>query len=200
MPEQNRDRKRAEQPQPLSDGRGSEQPQPLSHGRGSEHPAADGGPIAYFITFRTHGTWLHGDARGSVDREHNVPGTPLLPPDPRRQRKERELCRGGPVTFDADQRSVVQRTILAVCAHNDWSVHELNVRSNHVHLIVSAPQRPEQVMRSLKAWCTRRLKEAASLAPSIDPWSRHGSTRHLWKAESLAAACEYARDGQGPDL
>ena len=27
-------------------------------------------PLAYFITFRSYGTWLHGDKRGSVDRLH----------------------------------------------------------------------------------------------------------------------------------
>jgi len=25
-------------------------------------------PLAYLITFRSYGTWLHGDERGSVDR------------------------------------------------------------------------------------------------------------------------------------
>ena len=34
-------------------------------------------PAGHFLTFRTYGTWLHGDARGSVDRFHNVPGEPL---------------------------------------------------------------------------------------------------------------------------
>jgi len=38
-------------------------------------------PLAYLITFTTYGTWLHGDPRGSVDREHNVWGTPFLDPD-----------------------------------------------------------------------------------------------------------------------
>ncbi len=36
-------------------------------------------PLAYFITFRCYGTWLHGDRRGSVDRFHNIYGTPRLP-------------------------------------------------------------------------------------------------------------------------
>jgi hypothetical protein len=35
------------------------------------------GPLAYLITFPTYGTWLHGDERGSVDRDHNLPGTPV---------------------------------------------------------------------------------------------------------------------------
>jgi hypothetical protein len=25
-------------------------------------------PLAYFISFRTYGTWLIGDSRGSIDR------------------------------------------------------------------------------------------------------------------------------------
>jgi hypothetical protein len=47
-------------------------------------------PLAYFITFTCYGTWLHGDQRGSVDREHNAPGTPVLTPDPARQADEQE--------------------------------------------------------------------------------------------------------------
>ena len=38
------------------------------------------GPMGYLITFNTYGTWLHGDARGSVDRHgKNIPGTPVIP-------------------------------------------------------------------------------------------------------------------------
>jgi len=36
-------------------------------------------PLAYFLSFRSYGTWLHGDKRGSVDRFHNKYGTPRLP-------------------------------------------------------------------------------------------------------------------------
>lgn len=33
-------------------------------------------PLAYLITFRTYGTWLAGDERGSIDRFNNGYGTP----------------------------------------------------------------------------------------------------------------------------
>ena len=36
-------------------------------------------PVAYFITFRTYGTWLHGDARGSVNRFRNKYKSDRLP-------------------------------------------------------------------------------------------------------------------------
>ena len=35
-------------------------------------------PLAYLITFRCYGTWLHGDERGSMDRTHNVFGAPKI--------------------------------------------------------------------------------------------------------------------------
>ena len=38
-------------------------------------------PLAYLISFRAYGTWLHGDRRGSVDRFHNRYGTPRIPPN-----------------------------------------------------------------------------------------------------------------------
>ena len=40
-------------------------------------------PLAYLITIRTFGTWLHGDPRGSVDRHgRNVYGTKRIHLDP----------------------------------------------------------------------------------------------------------------------
>jgi hypothetical protein len=37
-------------------------------------------PLAYLITFRCYGTWLHGEQRGSTDRRHyNRYGTPDMP-------------------------------------------------------------------------------------------------------------------------
>ena len=34
--------------------------------------------LAYFLTWTTYGTWLHGSAKGSVEKQHNVFGTPLV--------------------------------------------------------------------------------------------------------------------------
>ncbi len=40
-------------------------------------------PPAYLITFRTYGSWLHGDEKGSIDRKHNRPDTDFTPDDER---------------------------------------------------------------------------------------------------------------------
>ena len=219
--EQNRDREGAAKghggPEPLGDTRASE---PLADTRGSEpladtrgsvrsgdneqnrerEGAAEGGPLAYLITFRTYGTWLHGDERGSVDREHNVYGTPMLAPDPRRERAARLRCRQQPVRLNADQRRIVQEALLEVIKRQNWSLHELNVRSNHVHAVVSAPEHPDRVANTLKAISTRRLREAGLIDAKIKPWSRGGSRKYLWTPEALEAACRYVLDGQGEDI
>ena len=182
--------------EPVADARGSDPT------RGIE-PVADASgsvPLAYLITFRTYGTWLHGDARGSVDREHNVFGTPLLPPNPPRERAGRQRSKHAPVMLNAPQRQVARAAIVAVCAHRQWSLHELNVRSNHVHVVVSAPRHPDHVMGSFKSWATRRMREASVIDADIQPWAERGSRKYLWKPEQVEAACRYVLDGQGPDL
>ena len=76
----------------------------------------------------------------------------------------------------------------------------LNVRSNHVHALVSAENPVERVMNSLKAWSTRYLREAELVDHERTLWTRHGSTKWLFSDESVELIIAYIRDGQGPDL
>src|SRR6266576_6354614 len=63
-------------------------------------------PVGFLITFRCFGTWLHGDRRGSVDRFHNVYGTPKLGPERARVRYERKLMTRAPVHLSAKRRGL----------------------------------------------------------------------------------------------
>lgn len=157
-------------------------------------------PLGYLISFRTYGTWLHGHAEGSVDDEHALPGTPMLPPDPARQQRERALMKHPPVELNAEQRFVVDATIQEVCAHRNWPLDALNVRTTHVHAVVSAASAPERVMNDFKAYATRRLRESSVLAADVHPWSYHGSTRYLNTENSVVEAVDYVLRRQGPPL
>jgi hypothetical protein len=75
----------------------------------------------------------------------------------------------------------------------------LNVRTNHVHLLVAANERPERVMSTLKTWTTRDLREAGLAAPGQKVWARHGSTRYLWDEERTDAVWRYIVHGQHPE-
>jgi REP element-mobilizing transposase RayT len=157
---------------------------------GQEHP------VGYLITFRTYGTWLHGDERGSVDRGHNLFGTPLLPSDAARKRMASRRMTAPAVKLAPPERGAVHRVIEEVCVHRGWELHALNIRSNHVHVVVSGIEDPEAMMNSFKAWATRRLRESGLRSAGCRLWGRHGSTEYLWTAEQLAGACNYVVDQQ----
>jgi len=97
-------------------------------------------PLAYLITLRTYGTWLHGDERGSMDRKHNVYGTSKIKPNPVLHKSDTKQLRHPPVTLNARQRPVVEQAIREVCDHRPYVLRGINVRTNHVHAVGSAWQ------------------------------------------------------------
>jgi REP element-mobilizing transposase RayT len=159
----------------------------------AQHASLARQPLAYFLTFRTYGTWLPGDPRGSTPRWRKDPGTPLLRPHEGLRRAAEQQLVNAPVILDPRQRRVVHHTIVQVCDFRRWHLLVVNVRTNHVHVVLSGPGEPEPMMNALKSWSTRHLREQ-QLVPSGDRvWSRHGSTRYLWRTDAVAAACAYVQ-------
>jgi REP element-mobilizing transposase RayT len=157
-------------------------------------------PLAYFITFTCYGTWLHGDERGSVDDEHNAPGTPVLPPDPPRRAREADDLAGPPYHLDAHRRQVALQALCEIVRRKGWLLHAAHVRSNHVHIVVTAPGPPERVMNDFKTAASRRLNKAFPEERNRTRWTRHGSTRYLWSEAAVAEKVEYVLNGQGEPL
>jgi REP element-mobilizing transposase RayT len=156
-----------------------------------------GRAVTYLITFACYGHHLHGSEAGSVDREHNVPGTPILVVDPARAAAERERMDQAPYHLDQIRRDAVLDSIQEVCSHRGWSRLAAHVRSNHVHAVVEAEVAPERVMSDFKAYASRRLKQMRPDEPDRKRWARHGSTRWLWKPEHVSAAIQYVVSEQG---
>jgi REP element-mobilizing transposase RayT len=157
-------------------------------------------PLTYFILFRTYGTWLHGDARGSMDHKHNVYGTPEIVPNPRFEGSDAKQLKHSPITLNARQRSLVEKAVREVCEHRPYVLRAINVRTNHVHTVVTAITKPEPVLDSFKAYATRKLRTEGLLSASVKPWARHGSTVYLWKERDVAKAIEYVMLSQGDEL
>src|ERR1051325_12004205 len=119
-------------------------------------------PLAYFITFRCYGTWLHGDERSSVDRFHNKYGASRIGPNEAWQRYNQSQLVRDPVVLDAKQRRSVEEAIREVCEFRGWRLQSLNVRTNHVHAVVAiGTAKPERALNDFK--CTRR-DECAAIA------------------------------------
>jgi len=157
-------------------------------------------PLAYFITFTCYGTWLHGDGRGSADRDHRVPGTPYLPADPDRRVNALGAMQHAPYTLDLARRRCVLRCLRETCTARGWRLLAAHVRGTHVHVVVAAADVPERVMISLKAYASRGLNDAGFDAPNRKRWTRHGSTRYLWHEAAVEQAVAYVVDSQGETM
>jgi hypothetical protein len=72
-------------------------------------------PLAYFLTWTCYGTWLHGDGRGSVEDEHNLPGEPYIAPGPRRAKWESLAAKHPVVELDEHARQIVTHAIQDHC-------------------------------------------------------------------------------------
>ena len=158
--------------------------------------------LAYFITFTTYGTWLHGTDKGmgSVDGEHNEYGAEFVEPDPGREREAREAMAQPPYTMDAARREVVRDAIVALAREKGWRLLAVHVRSNHVHAVVEAERDPGRLMSDLKARASRDLTRAGFEDSNRIRWTRHGSTRHLFTAAEVERKVRYTLDEQGSQM
>lgn len=168
--------------------------------RPHEAPMPD--PLAYFLTWATYGTWLPGDKRGWIEYRH---GWQL--PDPVRELEARARMVGSACRLDSQERRAVEQQVTETCGFRGWQLHVVNCRSNHVHVVVSAPVGPKSVRSQLKAWCTTALKNlnhqrwmcadgTARVTLRENWWAERGSQRFVNDDESLEAAIIYVRDGQ----
>jgi REP element-mobilizing transposase RayT len=154
-------------------------------------------PLAYFLTWTTYGTRLHGDARGSVDPAHNAVNSPLLPENAAREAGRRAKMNHPDFVMTDEQRAVVDATVRDHAAFRGWCLHAINVRTNHVHVVVDAcGVEPEVMLREFKSWATRRMRERGLVSPLRRLWTDHGSTRYLWTFPEIGPAVVYVRDRQ----
>ncbi len=156
--------------------------------------------MVYLITFACYGSHLHGDAAGSVDRNHNLPGSPAVVPDPVRVRYVFAQMDQPAYSMDEDRRRVVLAALVARCPDRGWKLLAAHVRSNHVHVVIDADARPERVMNDLKSFASRKLNETDFENTDRKRWARHGSTRWLWKRENVVAAIDYVLHKQGEPM
>ena len=157
-------------------------------------------PLAYFITFSGYGTWIHGDERGSVDQEHNLPGTPYLTPNASRAECELSKMDEEAYFMDETRRARVLEGVLQVCELRNWDLFAAHVRQAHVHVVVAASDAPEKVMHALKSYASRRLSDAGLDSGDRKRWARHGSTRYLWNTQAVEEAVAYVVDEQGEPM
>ena len=157
-------------------------------------------PFAYFITFSTYGTWLHGEEKGSVDKHHNRYNSGFLPQNNTRKHYETKKLKNAPVILNENERRIVLHSLKEVCEYRDWQLHAVHVRSNHTHLVVSAQRPPEKILADLKAYATRRLRQSSPFFKERKIWTHHGSTKYVWSQQALVPVLHYVIYEQGTPM
>ena len=158
-------------------------------------------PLAYLITFRCYGTWLHGDERGSVNRFQNTYRTSYVAPNSNWNELNFNKLKLAPVELNAQRRNAVEIALRENCEIRGWTISALNVRTNHVHIVVSVgAKNPDQVLVALKANATRKMRENGCWDSENTPWAEKGSKRYLWSEKSVERAIDYVINGQGKPL
>jgi REP element-mobilizing transposase RayT len=157
-------------------------------------------PLAYHLTWTTYGTWLPGDARGWV--RSGVPG--VQPPDAERERWAREHLAESAVLLNPEQRDLVAKTLHEHCRIRGWTLHAVNVRTNHVHVVVTCDCAGQKARDEFKSWASRRLSDLAGLTAPVARkagrrrwWTEGGGARSIDDERYLANAIEYVIEGQG---
>ena len=130
-------------------------------------------PLAYLITFRSYGTWLHGDERGSIDRFHHIYKSPYIESNPRWHLHNTRALKRELVILDAAQRKSIEQSIRANCECRRWHLYALSVRTNHVHIVVSIGSlNPERALVAFKANATKQMRLDGCWRLDATPWQK----------------------------
>jgi REP element-mobilizing transposase RayT len=148
-------------------------------------------PLAYFISFRCYGTWLRGDERGWCPRRGDAPASTYAEGAAGLREHDRALLKHAPVRLSAEARAVVDAALVDLCVDRGWELYEHAVNEEHVHAMLNAEDPPERVLVAMKAWATRRLREAGISPDGARVWSAHGSTEYLWTELSVERVRRY---------
>jgi len=155
--------------------------------------------MVYLLTIACYGSHLPGQD-GIVDKHHNIPGTPVLEPNPDLLLAVQSSMRQSPFTLGAEERRIVRDSIAEVCRHKGWGLLATHVRTNHLHVVVRANIRPETILNFLKSYSGRALNTAFPKQQGRIRWARHGSTRYLSTPEAIEAAVKYVLAKQGEKM
>ncbi len=157
-------------------------------------------PPAFFITFITYGTRLHGDSRGTVNRNQNQFGSQFVSPNDEYCERMHKKLQYQKFLLNESQRKTVLKSIVYACKHYHWHLIAAHVRSNHIHFLLNAEKDPDFIAIKVKAFATRFLKKSHPEIPIQKYWTRGQSTRYVWKKSMVYVAADYIIERQGEKM
>jgi REP element-mobilizing transposase RayT len=149
-------------------------------------------PLAYFITWTVYGTFLQGDGRWWRKKKKGSQA-----PQPRLEEWHRDRLRHEILLLSEQHRERVKSEIEDHCEFREWRLWIANPRTNHVHVVVTAPGFAGDVVRDqLKANCTRGLRQQDHRFADRPVWTVRGDWQCVNTDDDLEQAIQYAGEAQ----
>lgn len=156
-------------------------------------------PHAYFITWTIYGVHLQGSDAGWRKR-----GEGEKPPQPLLENWHAERLTHSVELLNSHERNAVDHACRTHAEHREWKLWALNVRTNHVHVVISASTHKGTVVRDqLKANSTRQIRETSNRFVDRPVWAIGGDVKFIWTEDELSTVIDYtliAQDRKGCEL
>ena len=164
----------------------------------------------WHLTWTTYGQWLPGDKRGSVTRlrmadeenriEEDQFGTPRTPAIPGLHNSARRLLIGNPVLLTKPQAEQLLLQFQETCDYRKWLLVATAIMANHTHALIGVPDDPdpEDLLRDLKSWGSRRLNKLFVKPQSGTWWTESGSRRKKGDIPAVLNTVHYIADQESP--
>jgi REP element-mobilizing transposase RayT len=165
----------------------------------------------WLLTWTMYGNWLPGDDRGFVSNvregngpevRHNKPGTEYDASLPNLQRAAKIKLVGEPVRIGKDQAEALFAQFQETERARGWRLFAVAIMANHCHLVIGVPgdPDPENLLRDLKSYGSRKFKSRWQRPQSGTWWTESGSKRKLSNNTSVLAAIRYLLEQEFPLL
>ncbi|NMC21544.1 MAG: hypothetical protein GYA33_14135 [Thermogutta sp.] len=163
----------------------------------------------WLLTWTLYGTWLPGDPRGSVASVLRGPGPrrerdgyrePFEPPMPGLQATSAGNQTFPTAALQPDLAPPLLDQFRQTAHLRAWRLEAAAIMVDHVHVVVGIPDdcRPEEALRDLKAYGSRRLNALTGTVRHW--WTRRGSRRLLRDARAVEGAVNYVLRQKSPLL
>jgi REP element-mobilizing transposase RayT len=149
-------------------------------------------PLGLFITWTVYGTFLPGDVRGW---KHRSAGAQLT--EPLLETWHRDRLNHDIITLNYSMQSVAEAAICEICSVRFWSLWASSVRTNHVHVVITAPEyNPKLVRDQLKAKATMELRRAFPAWKDRPAWTEKGDIEFLDSDTEIQQCVVYVSEAQ----
>ena len=157
-------------------------------------------PLAYHITFGTYGCRLHGDPRGTVDRQHNQYLDPVIAENWDRELANQERLRFQRITLTSEQRLFIESITLEICQRGAWQLFAVAAAPDHGHVCLSGEADGKRIRTWFKRWLGERLSSRWTLQSGQTWWAEDGSVKWIFDEMNFKNVVKYIVDQKSTSM